>query len=253
MFGCLLYFLTTVLSEMLGVRHSWLPFLPILAAYAGVLLFPSSVAVHDDGVRITSFGRTRFVPFRIIVTVERVERKAPFWMRGNDCYLGVKFRTTHGEFEVGTGSVDRGWGSQRIKSPQDLENERLLHAFEESFGRFRAHEGHREPVADHLIRRERSVAEWLGYLKEVARSEVYRGVAATSEQLWKVIEDPSVLPSARAGAAVALRPSLNEEGKVRLRIASDSSGSRALRVAIAKVAEESSDDELIDALSQIED
>ena len=57
--------------------------------------------------------------------------------------------------------------------------------------------------------------------------------------LTKVVEDPTASGDVRAGAAVALRTRLDEEGKARVRIAAEATASPQLRVALEAVAGES--------------
>ena len=66
-----------------------------------------------------------------------------------------------------------------------------------------------------------------------------------------MIESPSLDPSHRAAAAVALRDQLDDEGKRRLRVAADACASPKVRVALEAAAEDD-DQKLSLALEQLD-
>jgi hypothetical protein len=58
-----------------------------------------------------------------------------------------------------------------------------------------------------------------------------------AEMLWEVVEDPAVDSTARAGAAMMLRRTLDDGGRARLRVAAGACASPRLRVALDAVAD----------------
>ncbi len=58
-----------------------------------------------------------------------------------------------------------------------------------------------------FYRRDRAVGDWLAALRELGSTshDPYRGSQVTVEQMWRIVETPSAAPTARCGAAVALR------------------------------------------------
>lgn len=77
-------------------------------------------------------------------------------------------------------------------------------------------------------------------LRDDARSD-YRSAALPAEDLWRVVEDPAAPSSARAGAALGLRATLDASGRERLRVAAEACASPRLRVALDTAA--TTDDE----------
>ncbi len=226
---------------------------PLVILYALLMLLPSRVTLHDDGVRISWLGRTRYVPYRSILAVSTVSREEPwlFRRRGEEKhFLALKLSTDNGDIVLGTGVTSNSWwGSTSAKGYTAH-----LHALLDSaWSQFRDLSQGQDVAAAHLTRDGQSVDEWVRRVERLVHADIYRATALSIEKLWKLVEDPTVPPTARAGAAVALRASLNEEGRTRLRVASEAIGSPKLRVAITKVAEESEEAELREALSHIED
>ena len=61
----------------------------------------------------------------------------------------------------------------------------------------------------------------------------YRSGAVPAEILWRVVEDPTIVPEERAAAVRALAPSLDEGGKARMRVVIEAAVSPELHDAIA--------------------
>jgi hypothetical protein len=88
----------------------------------------------------------------------------------------------------------------------------------------------------------RTYDAWIEALRELSRDGHYRAAALPPEELWRVLEDPAAETSARAGAAMALRESLDAEGRARLRVAGAASASPRVRVALDAIASSDADD-----------
>jgi len=94
-------------------------------------------------------------------------------------------------------------------------------------------------LASALARGHRDVASWRASLELlVSAAPTYRTSTTTPERLWRVLEDPTQPATARAGAAVALRRTIDEGGRGRLRVASAACASADLRGLLEAAAEE---------------
>jgi hypothetical protein len=105
-----------------------------------------------------------------------------------------------------------------------------------------------------LRRRGLEVSAWIRELRHLGTgaSAAHRSAPVLPERLWRVVEDPSADPSARAGAAVAVALEADDEGRARLRAAARATAAPKLRVAI-EAAAGGREDELAQALEAIED
>lgn len=85
-----------------------------------------------------------------------------------------------------------------------------------------------------LARGSRSPEAWLQRLRNLGEGANAgpREAPIPVERLWRIVENPAVDASARAGAAVALGGKLDEEGKQRLRVAAESTAAPQLRIAM---------------------
>ena len=106
-----------------------------------------------------------------------------------------------------------------------------------------------------MARSGRSLEEWTRALRTLGGADGggYRSPAVPEGELWRILEDPTSDASARAGAAVALRGSLDEGGRARLRVAAEESASPKVRVALAAVASQATEAELARALAECEE
>jgi hypothetical protein len=63
-------------------------------------------------------------------------------------------------------------------------------------------------------------------------------MALPAERLWAIVENPALEADVRAGAAVALSASADDEGRARLRVVADATVTTRVRAALEAVAEE---------------
>lgn len=99
----------------------------------------------------------------------------------------------------------------------------------------------------------RSIAEWIANAKKAhERTANYRQPVVPQAELWRIVEDVAAEPTERAGAALALRADLDDDGKTRLRVAAGACASPKLRVALESVVG-SDDDALREALEPLQD
>ena len=209
----------------------WL--LPLLALCVLNLLWPTTVSVGQDGVLVASLVRRRFYPLAAMASVRETSWGVLLTLKSG---REVEIRTEHKE------SVER--SQQRAAITACIERRLTELAPNEV-----------PAPATLLARGGREVTEWLRALRALRNGEAgaYRAAAIPEEMLWRTVEDPASDPTARAGAAVALRESLDEAGRVRLRVAAAASASPRLRVALEKVASPIDEAELAGALEECEE
>jgi hypothetical protein len=75
----------------------------------------------------------------------------------------------------------------------------------------------------------------LAPLRALAHASGYRG-GLSADELWPLVENPRAAPSARAAAAIALAPSLDDDGRRLLRAHAAASALPPLRLALDAVA-----------------
>jgi hypothetical protein len=98
-------------------------------------------------------------------------------------------------------------------------------------------------------------ADGAGWLRELDAVQVgaegsYRQAVVSDEVLWRVVQDASLDEKTRAGAAVALRKVLGDEGRARLRVVAEATASPRLRVAL-EAASGGADGEIADSLEEL--
>lgn len=117
----------------------------------------------------------------------------------------------------------------------------------------RASEGTSSKAAVLVARNGRETSEWMRALAASHDGATgYRVAALPPDTLWQIVDDPQASASARAGAAFALRARLDDEGKRRLRVASETCAAPTLRVALSAVAD-GPDGDLEEALAHVDD
>ncbi|MGO9715013.1 MAG: hypothetical protein ACLQBL_39570 [Polyangiaceae bacterium] len=202
------------------------------------MAMPSRIAVGADGILVTWLGLKQFHPMSKI-------RDAARYIDGfgNNQVVGVSITMEGGHVvRLPTGSAR--WDDDRASALV----ERIREAMD-------AHaRGRVETAAALLGRRERGVREWIQELRAIgagANADL-RTAPVNPENLWRIVESHGAEPEARAAAAVALGPQLDDEGRQRLRVAVDAVADERLRVAIDAAA--SADDAALEeALGDVSD
>jgi hypothetical protein len=223
-------FFTRLLGPAVFAFLPFVAFLPILCA-----MIPSRITVGADGVLTGWLGFERFHSF------EEFPDVMPY---GN----GVALLSRSGKrVNVATTPARR-----RNPSYADVNRAAVEERIREAQ---RAFLQHRATNAEALVARSgRTTEDWVEALRALAVSDDYREAAVPREALWRIAEDPAAEPTARAGAAVALRGRIDEADRARLRVAAESSVSPKLRVALEAAATDGSDDgELHAALEGLEE
>jgi hypothetical protein len=200
---------------------------------------PTRIHVGADGVLIRWLGLRRFLPLGEIRTVEQ---SSSGW--GKQRQVGARFSMKDGS-EVW---VPIGRASWRDEYTASL-IERVHEAMETH-----SH-GSVEAAAALLVRRDRDVHTWIQELRAIgtgANADL-RTAPVNPEHLWRVVESHTAQPEARAAAAVALGPRLDDEGRQRLRVAIDAVADERLRVAIDAAAKSDAEEDaaLEEALGEV--
>jgi hypothetical protein len=218
---------------------------PLALALAVVALFvlfsgvavPTRVTVGADGVLLRWLGTQRFVAWPSVVAVEAFDGGVVLALDGGR-WLTLRTPAAH----------------ERHHPERDAMVERMRTAW-----RPYAQHDAEEPTARLLRRAGARTAEWVRSMRGMlpgTSHEGYRVAAMPPERLWQLVENPRSDRAARTGAALALAPSLDEQGRERLRAAADACAEPRLRLALSTAATTAasggSDEELAALLDAIE-
>jgi hypothetical protein len=218
------------LAQLAG---AWaLAIFPLLVVPLAAAMLGSTITVGADGVLTRWMGLERFYPYEEFPDVMPHENGVTLLGRSGQA---VTIATSPARRrELPQPAMTRAAVQERIEEAQ------------------RAFAEHRGIHAAALVARSgREMSDWLGALRSLAASADYREAAVPREALWRIAEDPAADPTARAGAAVALRARIDEADRARLRVAAESSVSPKLRVALEAAASEGDDAEVQAALEAL--
>jgi hypothetical protein len=212
-------------------------FTMLLATMGATFLKRASLIVGADGLYLRWLWVREFIATKDILSVTRFETGF-----GRNRIHGIEVVTKAGR--AVRLPVARSWGAdlgvikQRIEDVIELD-------------RVAAHV---EDGALLLARGERALREWIGELKAIGSGATaqFRKAAIVPEQLWRVATDTSQPAVTRAAAAVALGPTLDERGRVRLADLAKATAAPKLRVALERAAEDADDELIEEALREIE-
>ncbi len=227
-----------VLAPFAAAVHA--PWLIPLAVLALVLPYmaPAKVTVGVDGVLVRWLWTRAFIQTSNILFVERFEHGF-----GRSRVQGVKLTLKNGatlELPIGTRWNDeqRAMLQQRIMDVVALASSSV----------------HVEDEARVLARGKMELRDWIGHLKAMGTgaTATLRTAPVLPDQLWRVALDPAQPEVARAAAAVALTPTLDEPGRVRLAEVAKATAAPKLRVALERAASEATDEEMEEALRELE-
>lgn len=234
----------------------------LVALLALAYFWPARISVDEDGLVYRRYGWPTFVPYSKILRVESQERagtamKVPArdharWPAGwntqaiRTVFCGLRLHLDGGGvLDIGT-TVEE-VSALRIAKPRpgalghygaaDRAGMELRRAIEAGCLTARLEPRSVGPLETTLRRGDRTAIEWLAAARRAAtsRADDYRGAAGPIEALWRVLEEARVPRDARAAAAFALRPRLDEDGRHRMRVVAENCLSPRLRVAIDAV------------------
>jgi hypothetical protein len=215
---------TRVPTWAMGQLWIFVPYVVLFARYN------VPITVGSDGVLIRRYlGKNRYIPY---AQIERVD------VSGNDVVLKLRSGQT------------LLWGmGLRKATGNEYKGDALVRRIQMGIESRGTGQAASQPLTL-IARGERSVHEWVAGLMEIADAAraTYRLPTVPLDQFWRLVEDASYAPDVRAGAAVALRASLDDEGKERLRVATETCASPRLRVAFDAIRRGSDGAELEEAL-----
>jgi hypothetical protein len=187
-------------------------------------LVPSQIVVGSDGALVRWLWVREFYPFARIKSVDVYNVKSHMKLGSVDVALtGVVLTMDDG----GIARLPVGPGRAADRTPSALK-ERI------DEGRLEHGGGLVEPAAALLERRAATARDWIKHLRALGAGSNadLRTAPVSADRLWRIVESVGADASARAAAAVALVPSLDEGGKQRLRVARKTVADDGLRAAI---------------------
>ena len=235
-----LFLLFGVLHRSLGLHGGGFQ-LPIVMAYVAFMSATrTALTVGADGILRSWLGKKEFWSYGDIESVR------PF----TDNRLWRKQKWQGIELVLRSGAAVR----IPVSSKQTLQRSNLELITERIREAMESHRLGDAAVETALLARQtRSVPDWVQSLRAIGSGAHvdHRTAPVAPERLFRIVEDPSLTASARAGAAVALGALLDAGGKVRLKDAAGATAAPKLRIAI-EAAASGDDAALIEALSAIE-
>jgi hypothetical protein len=212
-----------------GALHSPVPLLiaglAIMATVTGTM-WPGHLVVGADGILVKQRFRERFIPMADIKSADAVADNA----------LTVSLASgEHVRIVTGQARSDRSNAFARAQRDE------IIARIDEAL---QVHRSQTSVDVAALVRRgERTGEEWFAELKKLrARAAGYRDLVLRDEDLWQLVEDPRAAEDARAGAALVLRPKLDDAGKNRIRVAADAAASPKLRIALEAATSDDADE-----------
>ncbi|HEY3815757.1 MAG TPA: hypothetical protein VGL81_01220 [Polyangiaceae bacterium] len=224
--GALVVFLTQLLHHAVSLA-SWL----VLGLVPVIMLFlrdATRVNVGSDGVLIRRFGEQRFVSYASVNAITASGGRT------------IRLALSSGEDLLLTLGPGGAQGHLRDVLVERLEEARAAFA---RAGGSRNAEALVDPGG-------RAPLRWLREVRALASARDYRETRLDEEWLWRVMDDAAASPGVRAGAAVALS-ALDHASRVRIRVAAEACAEPRLRVALTRVADGATDEELEDALAPL--
>ena len=218
------------------------PFVLALAALGALVLaaIPTKLEVGADGLHIQWLRTARFVGYGEITNIDPYEDPG----NGKNALIGLMLTLKSGE----TVRIPIMNKRSTIRDEVLLLHERISEAIDTW--------RHGEGVAHAaLVRRGgREASKWVQALRGIgafANADA-RTAPVMPEKLWRIVEDPAAPADARAGAAVALGQTADEEARSRLRAAASATAAPKLRFAIEAAAKAESDEAMAAALAELE-
>ena len=213
--------LTAAFWRLFGPAPAQVAALLGVASFLTLLLWRTRLTVGADGVLVSWLGRARFVRYDDVTDVA-IHRGELFGF-GFRAWSGVRIHL-HGK-----APVELAVASSVLDIPR---TELIAERIREGLQSYRRGDGAADAAL--VARAGRPVAEWVEALRAIGAGSGadHRTAPVVHDRLWKVVEDVSAAPVARAGAAVALAASKSPESNERLRLAAEATAVPKLRLAI---------------------
>lgn len=228
----LVVFGVLLVAGMFAFHAPWLLAVTMLSWLSASLLRPATLHIGADGMRIKARVGDLFVPWGEVASVERYEKGV----------LVKRHDGTTVRIPITVNWVVYGWEKEAIGA--------MVERCREALAPYRA--GTPTHAEAWLLRRGRSLDEWRRAIF-ADREAAFRENALRDDDLWKILEDPSAKAGARGAAAAMLTSVADDTTRARIRIAADACADQRLRVALDRAATGAEEEELAQALDEIED
>jgi hypothetical protein len=210
----------------------------VLLSILPIMLWPLSLTVGVDGILLRWMWVREFIPTKSISLVSRFDESS-----GRSRLRGILLQLDDGR-------------AVKIPIRTDREGEALA-IVETRIDEVVALAKSGAHVADDALlfaRGDLPFRDWIARLRALGMGATaqLRVAPVMPERLWRVALDPVAPAPARAAAAVALSSSLDEGGRARLAEAAKTTAAPQLRVALETAARGASDEEMEQALSELE-
>ncbi len=209
---------------------------------AAMLSTGTRLRVGADGITVRhTLGTPRFIPHDAITRVSAEGET-------------ITIETTS------VGTLRMALPPARVQETQEQRDERtdqtanIVRRIEQARQAFRDLGGNVPELATVLERKARTTRDWRADLERVGRgaTAAYREVGATREQLLALAESTAATARERIAAIVALKRTLTEEEKPRIRVAADRCAEPELGARMVRVLDTDDDAVLEDALDATE-
>lgn len=207
-------------------------------------MIPLHVTIGNDGLYLERLGRRRRVPFASIRALGSLAAEPNTVVVELDSGQRIPLRVNAATHSSTSKQLEGVLGIRHQVEPKMPETDLLRSAIQSALDDFRKREAHADAAAL-LARSGRPTREWIRELVQPRADSAYRGGLTSQEVLFRIVDDPAVDPTARAGAVLALRAKLDDEGRARVRVAAEASASPRVRVALESALND--DDEAVAA------
>jgi hypothetical protein len=229
--------LVIALLYLFGAVQS--PLWPLAFVLLPLAAIPRKIRVGADGVFVSWLGLSRFVSYADIRRVRALPEGVGLELANGATF----FVRTAGLRENRDGTVVRG---AFLDHPYTI-----AARIEEAQRAYLLARAADDPAA--LAPPGDDLKEWVARMRRLGTGDgsAYRAAAVSRETLWRIAENAAAPAAARAGAIIALSPSLDDPERQRLRIAVDAVVDPRAREALTRAAE-GEDDSLLESLSALQ-
>ncbi|AKT40139.1 hypothetical protein [Chondromyces crocatus] len=196
-----------------------------ILVFAAITIARSLLRTHlhvgTDGLVIDTLGMRKYVQFRDLVKITRYESSHIKWTE-----RGLDLMTLHGEHLRLPVEGERGRKGYTV----EMVERRIL---EGMVTHAASDHGDEQALTEQLVPQGRDASAWIQSLRTLGAGSLggMRHAPIPLDRLWRVLENPSMTPLARIGAAVALTASASVD-RPRIATIARSAAAPRLRVAL---------------------
>jgi hypothetical protein len=176
--------------------------LPLIAT--SLTLLPARLDVGGDGFCIVTLGRTKFVPFHDVASIDALEQSVRVRLASGRASR-LRVRVPAEDFSKNT----------------EVEVVDVHRALADAWSTFQTRAKERGPATD----------------GEVAMIDGYRARSFREDEAWRIVDDPSTVPGERLRLAIRLREEIGEAASARLYEIAAFVANPPLRAALEQVAQ----------------